>query len=91
MGRASEASTIGFTVVICFVIGFWLDRWLETGPILSVVGLGLGLVTAFMQLLRMIRRLPNSDTGDRRQVRFPDELENEEDSDDESEKQDSDW
>ena len=65
MGRASEASTIGFTIAICFVVGFWLDRWLETSPILSVVGLGLGLATAFAQLMAMIRRLMGKDSMQR--------------------------
>ena len=90
MGRASEASTIGFSIAICFVIGYWCDRWLGTSPIFAVVGLGLGLATAFLQLLKLIKKLPDSDTGNRREVRFPDEEDSsEEDSDTMSENQDS--
>ncbi len=90
MGRASEVTTIGLSVVVCFVIGYLADRWLGTSPILAVVGLVLGLLTAFLQLMQLIKRLPDTDTGNRQRVRFADEEDSDEESSDRAD-DDDDW
>ena len=53
IGRASEASTVAFTIGICFLLGYWLDYSLKTSPLFSVIGLALGMITAFLQLLKL--------------------------------------
>ena len=57
IGRASEASTVAFTIGICFLLGYWLDYSLETSPLFSVIGLALGMITAFLQLLKLAQRI----------------------------------
>ena len=59
IGRASEASTLAFTIGICFLLGYWLDYALKTSPLFSVIGLALGMVTAFRQLLKLAQRISN--------------------------------
>ncbi len=39
-----------------FFFGVWLDRWLHTGPWLSIVGLALGFVAAGRETWRIYRR-----------------------------------
>ena len=57
IGRASEASTVAFTIGICFLVGYWIDRSAGTSPLFSVIGLALGMVTAFLQLIKLARRI----------------------------------
>ena len=57
IGRASEASTVAFTIGICFILGYWIDRSLGTSPLFSVAGLALGMITAFLQLIKLARRI----------------------------------
>jgi len=35
-------------------VGFFIDRWLETAPVFTLVGLFLGLIVAFVGSYRMI-------------------------------------
>ena len=39
-----------------FFLGVWLDRWLHSGPWLSIVGLALGFVAAGREVARIYRR-----------------------------------
>ena len=57
IGRASEASTVAFTIGICFIFGYWIDRSLGTTPLFSVIGLTLGMITAFLQLIKLAQRI----------------------------------
>jgi len=51
-----ELASIGMTMVLATVIGlaggYYADRWLGTSPWLTLVGLGLGIVAAFVSLFR---------------------------------------
>ena len=53
-------STIGMVLVAStfggFLIGYALDRWLGTGPWLSIAGLALGIAAGFLELIRIVRR-----------------------------------
>ena len=73
IGRASEASTVAFTIGLCFVLGYWLDRTLQTSPLFSVVGLALGLITAFFQLLKLSRRISSPADVPRDELKRSDE------------------
>ena len=63
IGRASEVSTLAFTIAICFLLGYWLDNLCGTSPILAILGMTLGLVTAFRQLYKMAMRLSADDSS----------------------------
>ncbi len=51
------ASGLGCTVVVSLLLciggGIVLDRWLETSPIFTLIGMGLGLVTAAYSLYEL--------------------------------------
>ena len=59
--RALRLLGVGWYVGICIVLGvwggLWLDEKLNTKPVLVIVGLVLGVITAFYGVYRMI--LPN--------------------------------
>jgi F0F1-type ATP synthase assembly protein I len=52
---------IGWYVAICIAggafAGFGLDRWLDTGPWLTIVGVLLGVAVAVTGMYRMLLRL----------------------------------
>jgi ATP synthase protein I len=64
-----ELAAIGMTMVLATVIGlaggYYLDRWLGTAPWLTLIGLGFGIVAAFVSLFRAVkaaeRRLDDSE------------------------------
>ena len=43
-------------IVIGFLIGDRIDRWLGTSPWIALVGFGLGVVSAMRNLLRAVDR-----------------------------------
>ena len=45
---------IGGSIVLGVVVGLWLDSRLNTGPILVIVGLLLGIIVAFYGVYRML-------------------------------------
>ena len=45
---------IGGSIVLGVVAGLWLDSWLNTSPILVLVGLFLGIVVAFWGVYQML-------------------------------------
>jgi F0F1-type ATP synthase assembly protein I len=45
------------TILLCFVLGRWIDGKLETSPILTLAGFLLGMTAATMNLLRTVNRL----------------------------------
>jgi ATP synthase protein I len=55
-----ELSTIGLTLVVATVIGlaggWYLDKWLGTGPWLTLIGLGFGIAAGFVNLFRSVKR-----------------------------------
>lgn len=58
MGTALRLLGIGWFVALCIVGGviggLWLDGLLETGPILTLVGLGVGLAIAVAGMYHML-------------------------------------
>jgi ATP synthase protein I len=56
----AELSSIGMTLVVATVIGlvagYWSDRWLGTGPLFLLIGLGLGIAAGFVNLFRSVKR-----------------------------------
>ena len=63
----AELSTVGITLVLATVIGlaggYYLDRWLGTGPWLILTGLGLGIAAGFVSLFRSVNKSNRSGKG----------------------------
>jgi ATP synthase protein I len=53
-------STVGMAMAISIAIGavggYYLDRWLGTGPWLALVGLGIGIAAAFRNLFTLYKK-----------------------------------
>ena len=54
---ATQVTTICLMLVFPALVGFFLDRWLGWGLILTTLGLLLGLGISGYQLIRLVRRL----------------------------------
>ena len=54
---------VGLSVVVGFLIGTWLDEWLETAPwFLIIFGIA-GIIAGYRSMFRMVKRM-QSDTLD---------------------------
>lgn len=61
-------STLGITLVGAgaagLVIGYYLDKWLKTAPVMTIVFFCIGTVAGFRQIYREVRRLESDDKKD---------------------------
>lgn len=61
----ASASMIGLNLVsatfIGLAIGYWLDRWLGTGPWLLLVFLVLGIVAGFKNVYLEVKKIQDAD------------------------------
>lgn len=52
-------ASAGITLVVATaggaILGYFLDRWLGSSPWLTLIGLGLGIVAGFRELVRTIK------------------------------------
>lgn len=51
---AEYAFQYGASIVLCSLAGYWLDKWLNTGNILLIVGVLFGSVGGFINLIRAV-------------------------------------
>jgi ATP synthase protein I len=58
---ASLGLVLVVAVMIGFVLGLLLDRWLGTTPWLCVVGLLLGAASGFVEMFRLAKRYIDTD------------------------------
>ncbi|MCH8869944.1 MAG: AtpZ/AtpI family protein [Chloroflexi bacterium] len=67
MGTVLQLVGIGWYVGICIAGGsfggLWLDRKFDTGPLLTLLGLALGLVVALTGMFRMLMAVLSDDAG----------------------------
>ena len=71
MSDESEQSKLALTLTVVtlfssnilggIIVGYLLDRWLNTGPWMVVIGIVLGLTSAVIGLVRVLNRLNRSD------------------------------
>ena len=58
LGPAGQLLGLGSYLATCIAggptLGYFIDRWLDTAPAFTLVGLALGLITAFYGSYRMI-------------------------------------
>ncbi len=45
---------VGLAIALGAYGGYWLDRQFETAPVLTIIGLALGVLTAFVGMIRLL-------------------------------------
>ncbi len=45
---------VGITIALGAYGGYWLDRQFDTAPVLTIIGLALGVLTAFVGMIRLL-------------------------------------
>ncbi len=47
---------LGLTMIVWSLIGYLLDRWLDTLPWLTLTGMFVGMCSLFLQLMRVAKK-----------------------------------
>lgn len=50
----SVGTMLSSTVVAGFLLGYWVDGWLETSPIFMILFGGMGLVGGFLKVFKLL-------------------------------------
>ena len=62
-------ATVGITFVVASagatIGGYYLDRWLGTSPVFTLIGLGVGIGVGFREFFRMIKRAEEEERDER--------------------------
>lgn len=57
----SMLSQLGFTALVCvglsLLIGYWLDRWLDTSPVFIILFSLFGIVAAIKAMINFAKKL----------------------------------
>ena len=71
MNGGSEQSKLALTLIVLtlfssnilggILVGYFLDRWLNTGPWMVITGIVLGLTSAIIGMVRVLNRLGGSE------------------------------
>lgn len=61
---AEYAFQYGVAIVLCTLIGYWLDNWLNTGNIFLICGVLFGAIGGFINLLRALNVFKNTKRED---------------------------
>ena len=48
--------TVAVTIVVCGLLGYLLDRWLDTSPLFVLIGLALGVAAAVLTTVSRVRK-----------------------------------
>ncbi len=56
---------VSLTIAVGAYGGYWIDRQLDTAPVLTILGLGLGVLTAFAGMLRFLNMRHGRDVSSR--------------------------
>jgi ATP synthase protein I len=60
-------TSLGFILPACavggFGLGWWLDRWLHTSPVLALIMSLMGAAAGVMEILRILTRAEKRDDG----------------------------
>jgi F0F1-type ATP synthase assembly protein I len=60
---ASQVTTISIEMVLPLLLGVWVDRWLHTKAVFTVLGGSLGLWLGIWTLMRIAKELAAQDKG----------------------------
>lgn len=68
MAWAAQITQLGLELAVPVLLGHWLDGKWGTAPVLVIVGALLGILTATLHFIQMVKRLnkPPENHGDRR-------------------------
>jgi F0F1-type ATP synthase assembly protein I len=69
LSASSVGLEFGLSVVLCVLLGLWLDGKWDTSPWMMLLGLALGLAAGFTSLLRNLRRADRAAAQDAREAR----------------------
>ena len=62
-------ATVGITFVVASagatIGGYYLDRWLGTSPVFTLIGLGVGIAAGFREFFRMIKEANEEERDER--------------------------
>jgi F0F1-type ATP synthase assembly protein I len=62
-------ATVGITLVVAIagatIGGYFLDRWIGTSPLFTLIGLGLGIATGVREFLRTMKRWQSEERNGR--------------------------
>ena len=58
---------VGLSVVVGFLIGTWLDEWLETAPWFLIIFGVAGVIAGYRSMFRMVKRM-QSETGNSKKI-----------------------
>jgi ATP synthase protein I len=62
-------ATVGITLVVAIALatigGYFLDGWLGTKPVFTLIGLGVGIATGFREFFRAIKRSERNERNER--------------------------
>ena len=62
-------ATVGITLVVAIagatIGGYFLDRWIGTSPLFTLIGLGLGIATGVREFLRTMKRWQSEERNER--------------------------
>jgi ATP synthase protein I len=53
---SSLGLSVSLAIFIGLFLGVWLDKKFETPPVLTLIGLGMGIVAGFRNLIRAINK-----------------------------------
>ena len=65
---SSMGLEVGLSVVVGFLMGTWLDEWLETAPwFLLIFGIA-GVIAGYRSMFRMVKRMQSdTETGQKKE------------------------
>ena len=69
LSASSLGLELGLSVVLCILLGVWLDGKLGSQPWLMLAGLGLGLAAGFRSVMRGVRRADRAAELEAREAR----------------------
>ena len=62
---------VGLSVIVGFLIGNWLDEWLETAPwFLIIFGIS-GIIAGYRSMFRMVKRMHSDIRTTKKNVQNP--------------------
>ncbi len=56
---SSMGLELGLSVVVGFLIGSWLDKWLKTEPYLLLIFGIAGIIAGYRSIYRLVKRVQN--------------------------------
>lgn len=54
---AESAFQYGAAIIICTLAGYWIDNWLNTGWVFTLIGMLIGATAGFILLLKTLKVL----------------------------------